>query len=259
MDRDPRTTILSRRARFVAAAVAAAGIAAGIQKGDAAAAPNDAGSPNTSASASAAPLPPPTPSEIAAARALAEEARTLRAKGDHAGALLRLRKAYALGRELRLLLPIAEECAATDDFLGAIEAYEKLLASGAVKVPRDAFERRIAELTPRLAMVKITANVDGAAVVVDGVKVGVTPLVDPIRMNPGEHRIRVEQVDRNPVERAITVASGELNAMTFDMAAASPYPPPTVCLQPPHVCLSIVEPRPSSCACDMTAYGRRSK
>ena len=44
------------------------------------------------------------------------------------------------------------------------------------------------------------------------------------------------------------MASGELMSLTIEMSAASPYP----CLQPPHVCLSIVEPpRTHACACDI--------
>ena len=67
----------------------------------------------------------------------------------------------------------------------------------------------------------VTANVDGATVLVDGKRVGETPLSDATVI-PGKHRISIEKDGYESYRKQISIAQGRSMSLYVDMSEAGP-------------------------------------
>jgi len=67
----------------------------------------------------------------------------------------------------------------------------------------------------------VSTNVTGARVLVDGRRVGETPLSD-VEVSPGEHRIRVEKQGYDPYRKRIRLESGRSMSLYVDLSEARP-------------------------------------
>ena len=87
----------------------------------------------------------------------------------------------------------------------------QLASSGAQVVTPD----------PSGTTLSVSANVDGAAVLVDGKKVGETPLSDAA-VSPGQHRISIEKEGYEPYQKRVRVDSGRAVSLFVDLSEAGP-------------------------------------
>jgi tetratricopeptide (TPR) repeat protein len=98
---------------------------------------------------------------------------------------------------------------------------EVRLVSGDRKVEAFKLERATAELT-------VTANVSRAVIILDGSKVGETPLAKPLTVGGGEHFVRLNRDGYQETERRISIEPGEKMTIDFSLVpeVEDDAPPP---------------------------------
>ncbi len=148
---------------------------------------------------------------LAEAKRLFQQGNDLRKLGDCAHAVV----LYERSRALLPSVPNTMNAAYCLDQLGrtdeAYDAYEALFADLLADLSaedRAAVSTALDALRPKLALLRASANVDGL-LVVDGRSRGKLPLVRDVRVQPGEHIVRVVKDGWATFEKAITVAAGD--------------------------------------------------
>jgi hypothetical protein len=169
----------------------------------------------TSARAALAQTPAPTPAATSLADSLSGEARQaydagrlLFADGDAAGAIAKFRRAHELSRDPRLLWNMAVCEKELRHYASAARLVTRYLAEGSSKISAES--RQSAEATKealRSFYSELTLNgvPAGALVSVDGVSVGTAPFTEPVPVDLGRRRVRVEQDGFEPFERQLDV------------------------------------------------------
>jgi len=81
----------------------------------------------------------------------------------------------------------------------------------------------VVEPSPKVShtTLSVSANVTDARVLVDGRRVGETPLSD-VEVSPGDHRIRVEKEGYEPYRRRIRIERGRSMSLYVDLSEARP-------------------------------------
>lgn len=171
--------------------------------------PAGAAQPEVKSQPAAAPTAePPTPaaaddglegaanvSAAALARAKAIEAERLYERKEFSAALQRLEEAHAVVPSPKLQYNFALVHRALGNDTRALLAFERFLneAPDADPVRRKAAAKHAAELRQNLVSLEITADVDGAEILVDGQISGRTPQQHGIWVAPGPHLVVVKQ------------------------------------------------------------------
>jgi hypothetical protein len=183
-------------------------------------------------------LASPSSHADAAADALVEEGVSLREQGRDEEALERFRRAYAIEPSARARAQIA----LAEQALGRwVEAERDLLAALAHGTDRwivkheVALRGALATIAKHVGDVVIVGGVPGAEVRIDGVRQGVLPLTEPLRLEAGTHTLEVEAPGYYPVSRPVTVGPASPARVSLDMhrRSAAPsgvpaeLPPPT--------------------------------
>ncbi|WP_438018933.1 PEGA domain-containing protein [Sorangium sp. So ce315] len=91
-----------------------------------------------------------------------------------------------------------------------------------------AAEETYAQARAKVGTVIVSANVPGADVLVDGARVGTTPLEDPVFLEPGAHTITVQLAGYVPLEKRVDLAAGGEERSAFELArppASAPLAP----------------------------------
>lgn len=148
----------------------------------------------------------------AEARRLFEEGVAALDREDYATALVAFQRARELSSRPILLYNIGMCQRALLRFPEAIASFRQFL----IEAGRDATDdqRRqvvdlIAEMERSLSEVWVQANVDGAALFLDGRQVGSTPLVQPLRVGAGAHVIEARRPGYRDTRVAFDVMAGE--------------------------------------------------
>ncbi len=182
-------------------------------------------------------LSPAAPSRLSATAI--EEARVHYERGIEAykesafdTALIELERAYALAPSSKIIYNIALVNLQTNDYAGALRAFETYLSD---KDPRISPQRReevraeIVRLKMRVATVIVKTNVAGADITVDDVPVGKSPVTDPLLVNAGRRRIAASKEGRIPVTKILMLEGTASAEVTFDLVeptVLSPSAPP---------------------------------
>ncbi len=130
------------------------------------------------------------------AKAEYEAGRLLYSDGDYAGASLKFQRAYDESKDPRLLWNMAAAEKNLRHYSKVVELVERYVAEGGSRLkPEDIAEADALLATVRAFISTVTLDVqpEGAAVFVDDVQVGVSPLAKPVLIDMGEHRIRVSK------------------------------------------------------------------
>jgi hypothetical protein len=167
-----------------------------------------------------------TPAPAAAETPDTEDARShfsdglkLYKDGDFDAALVQFERAYAIKPNYKVLYNIAQTYFQLREYVEARDDMARYLKEGGSAIDPErqaAASKDLADLEKRVARVTLTVNVAGATVLVDGKKVGTTPLSDPISVSEGQRTISVEAPNRGARQRLIRVAGGEQQALTLD-------------------------------------------
>lgn len=142
-------------------------------------------------------------------------------EGNNAAALAEFERAYAVVPNATVLLNIALVHAAMDRPVEAVDALERVLEHPSELSSDDvarAAQLRSEQLR-RVASVTIDLEQAGAAIEVDGVQVGKTPLGGPLRVAAGRHVFAVVLTGYHPVHQEVTIAGGETRRLELDLVA----------------------------------------
>jgi tetratricopeptide (TPR) repeat protein len=136
--------------------------------------------------------------------------------GNYREALEAFRQAHRIAPNFRVLYNIGSTALLIGDYVTALDAFTRYLAQGGDQVPpsrREQVEGHLRRLKQKVAWLRISTNVAGAQVRVDGKSVGTTPLPAAIAVNPGEHEVVASKDPAPPASQQLSVASGERHAV----------------------------------------------
>jgi hypothetical protein len=68
-----------------------------------------------------------------------------------------------------------------------------------------------------LGTIRVTVNVEGATVIVDGEEAGRSPLAEPVQVVSGRHTVSVQAEGYNPAEQEVVVTSGDNLVVAIDL------------------------------------------
>lgn len=139
--------------------------------------------------ASAADAPPGTDLELAKAHFRTGEIYYER--GRYPDAAREFEEAYRLSQRAELLYNMGKSYDGAGDHARALGAYRRFMKAVLDSPDRAIVEKRIEALARLVGRVTITSDVEGAAVQLDGLAVGVTPITEAIEVNPGAHQVVV--------------------------------------------------------------------
>ena len=150
--------------------------------------------------------------------------------GDFDAALVQFERAYAIKSNFKVLYNIAQCYFELRQYVEARDTLARYVKDGAGSIDPDrkaAVENDLNELQRRIAHLKLTVNVNGATVYIDGKKAGVTPLSNPIDVNEGQRTISVEAPDHGSKQRVVRLAGGEEQQVSLEFERATPNAPVT--------------------------------
>ena len=148
---------------------------------------------------------------------------------DFTGALAEFLKAYEIKPHYAVLYNIANCHKNLEYYAEALEYFERYLDEGGDEISekrRIKVELEIEDILELLSQVKLTANVEGASVVVDGKKVDTTPLLQSLYLDAGKHLIRLEMDGYEDWEKEIILSRGEKASFDVHMKALEAEPEP---------------------------------
>ncbi len=82
---------------------------------------------------------------------------------------------------------------------------------------RGEVRKNISAINKMIAELEISTNLPGATIIVDGQKVGVTPLEAPVAMGAGEHRIRASLHGYADIEEVVVVAAQSKEVVSLEL------------------------------------------
>ena len=167
--------------------------------------------------------------------------------GAYREAVVEFQRAYELSPNFAVLYNLATAEAALGDPAGALATYERYLAEGGAKVPPERRAKVAAEmkqLVPRTGSILPHLSPEGVRASLDGVAIDSTALARGLRVNVGQHKLAATAEGHLPVERTVTVGSGDTLNVTLALApvpspaadlplAPPPAPPEPIALPPP--------------------------
>lgn len=152
----------------------------------------------------------PTASDLELAKAHFRTGELNYDRGDFPDAAKEFEEAYRLSARSELLYNMGKSYDGAGDMRGALIAYRHFLDTVQTSPDRPFVEKRAQELDGLIARLTLTSSVAGANVVLDGAKIGVTPLPPtPIELNPGEHSIEIGAEGYATFRRHVTLARSQ--------------------------------------------------
>jgi tetratricopeptide (TPR) repeat protein len=150
--------------------------------------------------------------EVEQARAHFQRGAAFYKEGNFDAALAEFNRAFLVLPNYRVLYNIGQVQVERHDYVAAQRAFEDYLRQGGADVPserREQVERDIANLKTRISELRVTSNVPGGVLSVDGVAVGTLPLKEPLRVSAGVRRLSLSKPGYITAERVVSVAGGD--------------------------------------------------
>jgi hypothetical protein len=168
---------------------------------------------------------------------------------NYDAALFEFERAYELAPSYKILYNMGRIQRQQNNYAAAMRSYERYLREGKEGVPADRrkeVEGELSVLKPRVALVTVKVNIDGADVYSDDIPVctatiesscvGKSPLLTPIIVNGGRHKITATKQGYAPATSLISVVGSDvievkLDLVSYDRPAAptaNPWTLPTV-------------------------------
>jgi tetratricopeptide (TPR) repeat protein len=150
--------------------------------------------------------------EVVQARKHFSQGLKLYKDGDFDAALVQFERAYAVKPNYKVLYNIAQSYFELRQYVEARDSLRRYMKDGGDAIDaerRASVENDLSELQRRISHLKLVVNVAGAAVYVDGKKVGTTPLPSTVDVSEGQRTIAIESPDRGSKQRVVRVAGGE--------------------------------------------------
>ena len=139
---------------------------------------------------------------------------------DFAAALVEFKRAYELVPNYSVLYNLGQTGRELKDYAAALEAFEQYLDEGGARVA-PARHKEVAaaidELKRKVGTLKITSNVEGAAIVLDDVPIGASPLAAPLVANVGRHKLSATSTGYTPAQIVVEVAGMTETPVALDL------------------------------------------
>jgi len=142
--------------------------------------------------------------------------------GDYATAVSEWRTAYGLDARPLLQYNLAQAYERLGQLQEAVTAYETYVNSSDADPDRMSSARaRVAALRERLnqTSIRLTGGPEGATIVVDGQDRGRLPHPDPLRVQPGSHRIVIRAQGFQDFVSTVAVSAGQAVDVPVEMVA----------------------------------------
>jgi hypothetical protein len=149
--------------------------------------------------------------------------------GNFGAALAEFQRAYELTGSWEVLYNLGQVSQALGRLPEAARHFERYLADGGdgIRPQRRAeVEASLATLRADLGTIRVEVDVAGAEILVDDEIVGVTPLAEPLYVEPGPHEVRVRHPDHGTVTREVMLAGGVAETVALVLATPDAPPPP---------------------------------
>ncbi len=157
-------------------------------------------------------------------------------EGDFRTALIEFRRAYAVAPDFNVLYNIGQTQYQLSDYAGAFGTLTRYLEDGGEKIKADRrgeVESALKKLEARVGKLRVSSNVEGAEILVDDVKVGVTPLAEPLLVSAGRRKVSAASGTRPVVVRKIDVAGGDDVELSLDFPVLEKKPSGQITLPTP--------------------------
>ena len=138
----------------------------------------------------------------------------------YSAALLEFERAYELSPSYKILYNLGSIHVFLNEFAAALGAYERYLEEGGERIPaarRAEVRKEIRALTVRVGVIRIEINIEGAEVRVDNRIVGTSPLSEPVRVDPGRHRVEASKQGFVAASRVVTVVGSDVLAVALKL------------------------------------------
>lgn len=153
-----------------------------------------------------------------------DRASTLFEDGDFRGARAEFERAHELAGDARLLYNVAVCDKMLRKYTRAIESLQRSLREGGKRLSSEYVARTnetINALAPYVSSVVISADQEGATVLIDGEPVGTTPMNRPVPIEVGEHLISIRKSGYLDVPKRVRVTGGEVASASFALQTAT--------------------------------------
>jgi len=185
----------------------------------------------------------PTPEVKKKAAGHFETGLKLYEDGDFSLALIEFERAYSYVPDYRVLFNIGQVSVQLGRYARAVKALKQYLQAGSKSIlPARAasVQEDLKMLEGRTAQLRIDCNVDGAEILLDDIRIGVTPMEQSLLVDAGEHRLTLQKpgyVTR--MERVVLAGRDEISPH-FELAEVAkavelPSRQPSVAQQLPKV------------------------
>jgi len=133
-------------------------------------------------------------------------------EGNLDAALAEFSRANELAPNYRLLYNMAQVQSERHDYVRAIQLLSSYIQQGGAEVSaarRKEVEQESARLRQRVAMLWVSADAENASLWINDERVATLPLQQPVLLNAGIARVRVEADGRKPYATELNVAGGD--------------------------------------------------
>lgn len=154
-----------------------------------------------------------------------EEGMTHVEAGNVKDALEEFQRAYALVPHYAVLYNIGQAYGELGQPLLAVDALRRYLNEGGTQIEqgrRADVERLVQRLEATIGRIRVVSPAPGASIELDGVSVGPVPVAEPLRVNPGTHRISARWPGEPAVTKTLVVGPGQTVEVTVAPSASKP-------------------------------------
>jgi hypothetical protein len=143
-------------------------------------------------------------------------------------------QAYALKRHPDILLNLAQCEQAGGRPLEAAMHFRDFLRDPATSThpKRVDAERNLAEARLKLGSIKVLIDTADAEILIDGARVGVSPLPEAVDVAPGNHLVEARQGART-ITRSVNAPAGNVVPVNMRFGSTAVVPPPPTAVTPP--------------------------
>jgi hypothetical protein len=160
---------------------------------------------------------------------------------NYDAALFEFERAYELAPSYKILYNMGRIQRQQHNYAAAMRSYSRYLREGGAGVPADRkteVENEISVLKPRVALLTVKVNVDGADVYADDIPVctatiesacvGKSPLQSPIIVNGGRHKVTATKKGYAPATALVSVVGSDAVDVNLELVSYDrPVAPPT--------------------------------
>jgi len=187
--------------------------------------------------------PAPRSTRVGVARSHFQRGVALYRSGAYDAALAEFTRAYESAPNYRVLYNLAQTQAERHDYVEALALFQRYLEEGVGQLGPSRVEEvraEISELERRTSRLRVDTNVDDARLFINDRPSVDLPRDEPLLLNAGIHRLRVEKPGYVSTFRTLTLAGGDDLSLTLELSPEldmddppAPAPPPPPAAPPP--------------------------